>query len=74
MHGNVSEWCADWYGEYPAAAVDDPQGASSGSFRVTQGGGWPDFARYCSLPARSRYYPTVRTNDIGFRVARSSVP
>ena len=38
MHGNVSEWCNDWYGEYPIGNVTDPQGASSGSNRVNRGG------------------------------------
>ncbi|MEI6178599.1 MAG: SUMF1/EgtB/PvdO family nonheme iron enzyme, partial [Verrucomicrobiota bacterium] len=37
MHGNVVEWCADRYGEYPASAVTDPQGPSSGSRRVLRG-------------------------------------
>ncbi|MCL2196631.1 MAG: SUMF1/EgtB/PvdO family nonheme iron enzyme [Treponema sp.] len=40
MSGNVSEWCWDWYGSYPAGAETDPMGASSGSFRMVRGGGW----------------------------------
>jgi len=38
MHGNVAEWCWDWYGEYPSGAQTDPKGPSSGTARVRRGG------------------------------------
>ncbi len=40
MHGNVWEWCQDWYGDYSQGSVIDPVGLSSGTDRVSRGGGW----------------------------------
>ena len=47
MIGNVWEWCQDWYGEYPAGSVTNPEGSSTGSCRVDRGGGWVNLAVYC---------------------------
>jgi formylglycine-generating enzyme required for sulfatase activity len=44
MIGNVAEWCQDWYGEYPAQSVIDPQGPPTGSYRLVRGGQWNDGA------------------------------
>jgi formylglycine-generating enzyme required for sulfatase activity len=68
MHGNVREWCADWYGKYSNAAVRDPAGPETGSDRVIRGGSWNSSPRRCRSAARGRQPPgDVRTN-LGVRV------
>ena len=70
MHGNATEWCADWYGEdyYGKSPADDPSGPSAGSFRVIRGGGWDYDAFYCRSAYRNYSGPTSRRYYIGFRV------
>ena len=67
MHGNVWEWCLDWYESAPAGALDPP-GPASGSARVLRGGSWYFIARYCRSANRRYNYPTVRNYVNGFRV------
>jgi len=74
MHGNVSEWCADWYGGYRANALtddpmDDPRGPSQGSYRVFRGGCWHDVALFCRSAARAINPPGYDPYDLGFRVS-----
>ena len=73
MHGNVWEWCSDRYGDYPSGSVVDPTGARSGSVRVNRGGSWFSGARFCRSAIRYGNSPGVRGNDLGFRLALSSV-
>ncbi len=72
MHGNVWEWCSDWYGEYPKGVVSDPVGPREGSLRVLRGGSCMDGAANCRSADRLRYRPSKRINYYGFRVALSS--
>ena len=72
MHGNVWEWCSDWYEEYPKGAVSDPTGPKEGSYRVDRGGGFGLEAAYCRSGVRSRIDPSARRSILGFRLALSS--
>jgi formylglycine-generating enzyme required for sulfatase activity len=73
MVGNVWEWCWDFYGSYPLASQANPRGATSDFFRVFRGGGWIYGADGCRVAVRGSGSPGCG-NNIGFRVARSSVP
>ena len=68
MHGNVWEWCADWYGSYASANAVDPLGPVSGTSRVVRGGCWGNNAPYCRSANRSKYTPDITNGIIGFRV------
>jgi sulfatase modifying factor 1 len=72
MHGNVWEWCQDYFGEYPSSLVTDPTGPKSGRHRVFRGGGWCDPAGECRSAFRLRNFADYRSSYLGFRVVRSS--
>ncbi|MDR2702565.1 MAG: SUMF1/EgtB/PvdO family nonheme iron enzyme [Spirochaetaceae bacterium] len=75
MHGNVLEWCWDWYGSYSSDAQTDPVGAASGSYRVLRGGSWSLGAFFARSFHRDYNDPTIQSNEysvgvFGFRLVR----
>jgi len=70
MHGNVWEWCSDWYGDYPQHAVSDPAGPDSGKLRVRRGGSWFKGSWLCRSANRNFSHFASRYRTLGFRVVR----
>jgi len=71
MHGNIDEWCQDWYGGiYPTGAVTDPTAPSIGVRRVIRGGHWYNGAQSCRSAYRGSYPPEYGHQSVGFRLVR----
>jgi formylglycine-generating enzyme required for sulfatase activity len=74
MHGNVAEWCADWYGPYESGEQADPLGRSDGDFRVIRGGSHSVQTRLLRSANRSAWLPESSDDKTGFRVVLGELP
>jgi len=74
MHGNVEEWCYDWYGPYPGFSQTDPLGRATGDFKVTRGGSHSTPVQYLRCANRLGTLPQDKHWLIGFRVALAELP
>lgn len=68
MHGNVFEWCLDWFGNYNTNAVVEPRGADGGFYRALKGGSWQYYVYYCRSGYHRNEYPNKSDNNSGFRI------
>lgn len=70
-HGNVNEWCWDYYGKYDPAATSDPTGPASGTRHVYRGGGWNDFAKNMRSAYRAAGQADLTSYNLGVRLVRN---
>jgi formylglycine-generating enzyme required for sulfatase activity len=72
MHGNIFQWCNDWYGEYSAGEKINPKGPEKGTNKIIRGGGWHDPAWKCRSAYRGGVglYPGTKGTGIGFRIVK----
>jgi formylglycine-generating enzyme required for sulfatase activity len=70
IHGNVCEWCLDWY-TYNLSGGTDPKGPSSGTKRIVRGGSWNHTADSCTSSCRASWDPSGENNTYGFRLVRT---
>jgi len=74
MHGNLREWCQDWYGEYPTGSVMDPKGPADGQLRVRRGGSWLGEPQFLRAASRYHFTPDYRFQYFGLRLAGGCDP
>jgi formylglycine-generating enzyme required for sulfatase activity len=70
MHGNVMEWCQDYFNFYSCGSQVDNRGPANGVYRVVRGGSWAGQPTDCRLAIRFAIQPGLATNTIGFRIVR----
>jgi formylglycine-generating enzyme required for sulfatase activity len=73
IHGNVWEWCNDWFTNYPAMALRDPTGPATGKFKVFKGGGWNNDVEFARSANRFMMSPATGIYFVGFRVVLSQI-
>ena len=72
MHGNVCEWCSDWYGDYSSGVQTNPKGPAFGRFRISRGGNWFYYAEFCRSSCRYGHdIPDFCDKGTGFRIVIS---
>jgi formylglycine-generating enzyme required for sulfatase activity len=74
MHGNVAEWCSDWYGPYENGAQTDPLGRADGDCRVFRGGFYSSMTRFLRSANRGSWVTNSPSEQIGFRVVQGDLP
>ena len=72
MHGNVWEWCQDWFEAYHGADAKDPQGPKQGTHRVKRGGSWSSTGYGCRSANRALEHPYSRMKNTGFRLVKQA--
>ena len=71
IHGNVREWCFDYYGAYDLENTNNPSGPTNGNLRVNRGGSWNDYAKHMRSAYRGSFEPDQAMNNTGFRIVRN---